>query len=91
MIENDKDLPGRELSEMLADYFGVTIDYILKGTDAPTNSPDAPQLVDDPDELALLAFWKDLTEDERRLMLIMLKRPPLPAPKRPRIKRTRKK
>lgn len=91
MIENDRDLPGRETLAAFADYFRVSIDYILKGTDAPTDAPDSPKLVDDPDELAWLGFWKDLGEDERRLALFMLKRPPLPAVKAPGVRRTRKK
>lgn len=33
-IENDKSIPGGKILIALSEYFGVTTDYILKGTDA---------------------------------------------------------
>lgn len=38
-------------------------------------SPGQPypgQIIDDPDELALVAFWRSLTRDERAMMLRLL-------------------
>lgn len=73
MIENGGDLPGRETLVALADFFGVSVDYILHGGELSPQSPQPPKLVDDPDELALLAFWGDLGPDERRLFLKLLR------------------
>lgn len=58
MIENDKDLPGRETLAAIADYFRVSVDYILNGGDAAPQPPSTCETVDDPDELAWLNLWR---------------------------------
>ena len=77
MIENDKDLPGRETLAAIATYFGVSVDYLLNGGDATPETPGQGEFVEDPDELALLAFWRTLDSAERRLMLKMIGFPPI--------------
>nr|WP_294566971.1 helix-turn-helix transcriptional regulator [uncultured Rhodopila sp.] len=72
MIENDRDLPGRETLTAIASYFGISVDYLLHGGDATPEPPGAGEFVNDPDELALLAFWRSLNVNERALMLKML-------------------
>lgn len=76
MMENDKDLPGRETLDALASYYRVTVDYILHGGVATSQPPSAREVIDDPNELALVRFWRGLTRDERRMMLNMLRIPP---------------
>jgi transcriptional regulator with XRE-family HTH domain len=76
MIETDGDLPGRETLKAIADYFKVSVDYILSGSDAAPEPPSAREIVEDPDELALLAFWRTLDVEDRRVMLKMLGFPP---------------
>lgn len=76
MIENDKDLPGRETLDALASHYRVSVDYILHGGDATPKPPCSREVIDDSDELALLRFWRGLTGRERTLMLVMLRSPP---------------
>lgn len=78
MIETGGDLPGRETLVAIADYYGVSFDYILHGRDTPPEPPQTSEVVDDPNELALLAFWRSLSFAERKLMLKMLGVPPPP-------------
>ena len=75
-IETGGDYPGRETLSAIADYFHVTIDYLQSGTTTGLPSRGGPlggQFVDDPDELALLRFWRGLTDAERLLFLKMVK------------------
>lgn len=72
-IETGHDLPGRETMAAIARFFRVPLDYLENGRAA--SPPGAAQLVDDPDELALLEFWRSLTVEERGLMLKMLRVP----------------
>jgi transcriptional regulator with XRE-family HTH domain len=76
MIESGKDLPGRDTLYAIADYFNVSVDYILHGGDATPQPPRTAEVVEDPDELALLGFWRGLDESERMLMVKMLAIPP---------------
>lgn len=76
MIENDQDLPGRETLKAIADYFKVSVDYLLSGSDAAAESPGDSEIVKDPDERALLAFWRTLDDEDRRAMLRMIRFPP---------------
>lgn len=76
MIENDGDLPGRETLAAIATFFKVSIDYILNGSDAAPEPPATREFVEDPDELALLHFWRTLDDADRRLMLKMIGYPP---------------
>ncbi len=75
MIENDQDLPGRELAAAIADYYCVSVDYILNGGDATPKPPRANEIVDDPDELAWLRLWRSWSDAERHVALKMLRLP----------------
>ena len=74
MIESGGDNPGRETLLAIADYFGASLDW-LEGRLHKITTPGFSQVIDDPDELALVNFWRGLTTDQRRLMLNMLRRP----------------
>lgn len=76
MIENDGDLPGRETLKAIADYFKVSVNYLLDGGDATPEPPNTREVVEDPDELALLSFWRTLDPDDRRAVSKMLGFPP---------------
>lgn len=76
MIETDNDLPGRATLDAIATHFGVSVDYILHGGDATPKTPRTREVVEDPDELALLDFWRELDDDERSFMLKRLNIPP---------------
>jgi transcriptional regulator with XRE-family HTH domain len=74
-IESGGDLPGRETLAAFATFFEVSVDYILKGGDPTPNLPESSKLVDDPDELTLLALWKELSDAERAMLLKLMKPP----------------
>lgn len=57
------------LDKIAALQFALDLD--LAGA-ASGSEPYAGQLVNDPDELALLGFWRSLNRDERHFMLRML-------------------
>lgn len=73
-IETGGDAPGRETLIAIADYFGASLDW-LEGRTHKITAPECGQLVEDPDELALLAFWRSLTVEQRELMTRMLGAP----------------
>lgn len=72
-LEKRHDKPGRETAMALAAFYGVTVDYLINGEGEAPRPPQSRQFVDDADELALLAFWRSLSIDQRRLMLQMLR------------------
>jgi transcriptional regulator with XRE-family HTH domain len=41
-IENDKSIPGGKILIALSEFFGVTTDYILKGTDPVSTAGSSP-------------------------------------------------
>ena len=71
MIEKDRDQPGRETLLALATYYKVSVDYLLTG-ETPSSVPEAAQIVDRPDEIALLDFWRGLDGDQRETVLGLL-------------------
>jgi transcriptional regulator with XRE-family HTH domain len=70
-IEAGGDLPGRDLAVAMANYFRVPLDWLLCRT-VPPGGPLVGQFVENPDELAILRFWRDLTYEERKLVGRML-------------------
>lgn len=73
-IERGNDMPGRETLTALSDFFGIPMDRLRHGMVGP-RPPRQSQIVDDPDELALIEFWRGLTDDQRRFMLGLLNVP----------------
>lgn len=75
----DTSTPSGEKLQALADYFGVTVEYILRGdTRTYYINPQAAQLAqevyDNPDLRLLLDAAKDVTPDNIRLAAEMLRR-----------------
>lgn len=66
-IKNKK--PSAERLQLIADYFGVSTDYLLGRTDNPRIATEADQGPDDIDEIidnAMMFDGKPLTDDDRR-------------------------
>jgi len=71
--------PDFETASKLADFFGVSIDYLLGRTDVPENSthpasslPENTQAYPAPDPIAAIGFSADLTDEERaRLKMVI--------------------
>jgi transcriptional regulator with XRE-family HTH domain len=63
-IETGSDLPGRETLMALADFFKVPLDNFRTRT-AGNRQPRRREVVEDPDELALLSFWRSLSKEQR--------------------------
>lgn len=73
MIERGHDRPGLQTLRALADFFGVTLDYLESGTLPPRVEmpPDAAQA---PDEAELLAVWRRLNEADRLAIVGLMER-----------------
>lgn len=66
-LKNKK--PNAERISEIADYFGVSTDYLLGRTDNPRIATEADQGPDDIDEIianAMMFDGKPLTEDDKR-------------------------
>lgn len=75
-IESGGAKPGRESLVALADFFEVSVDYLIKGGDPmPSQPPETSKFAKSPDELALLSLWRELDDGERRIILRLM-RPP---------------
>lgn len=62
LYESNKREPDAETLSKIADFFGVSIDYLIGRTDTPTPADKiADSLSDDPE---LLEFWDELRERE---------------------------
>lgn len=62
MYETGQREPDAETLSKIADFFGVSIDYLIGRTDTPTPADKiADSLSDDPE---LLEFWDELRERE---------------------------
>ena len=73
MIERGHDRPGLQTLRALADFFGVTLDYLESGAVMPRVEmpPDAAQA---PDEAELLAIWRRLNEADRMAIVQLMER-----------------
>jgi transcriptional regulator with XRE-family HTH domain len=71
MIETGADTPGREAMIRIADFFGVSLDWLEDRLHKVT-APDAGQVVKDLGEIGLLHFWRGLSADQKLLMTRML-------------------
>ncbi len=67
---SDDNTPRRERLEKIADYFGVSVDYLLGRTDNPSTSVRE----DMPDELTTIMYhkWDQLDEKRRKQALKLL-------------------
>lgn len=63
-IERGHYMPGRESLIALADFFRVPVEELGHGVARPRPPRDS-EVVDDPNELAWLRFWRALTLDQR--------------------------
>ncbi|WP_213996155.1 MULTISPECIES: helix-turn-helix transcriptional regulator [Tepidanaerobacter] len=62
MYENDKSIPDDEIKKKIAEYFQVTLDWLMGISDTPTPAAKiADSLSDDPE---LAEFWDELRERE---------------------------
>ena len=71
MIETGADTPGRLGMIRIADFFGVSLDWLEDRLDKVT-APDAGQVIKDPGEIGLILFWRGLSADQKILMTKML-------------------
>lgn len=65
LYENGKRQPDFETIKKLADFFGVTTDYLLERTDTPTPVPQTAQSA----ETEIQAEFNKLTESEQKDVL----------------------
>ena len=73
-IESGGDKPGRDALAALADFFEVSVDYLINGgVSVPTQPPETSKFAKSPDELALLMLWRGLDDAERRIILRFMK------------------
>ncbi len=70
-IERGNYMPGRETLAALADFFHITIDEMRHGMPGP-GSPTTRQVIDDPNELAWVRLYRNLTDEQRALMFRLL-------------------
>lgn len=64
-------MPGRETMANLAQFYGVPIDYIESGSEAPGDH-NPSEVVQDISETALLSFWRILNPIEKADLLVRL-------------------
>ena len=64
----EKKTPSADKLAAVADYFGVSMEYLLTGEE---KAPAEPEL--SPLEVMVLAAFRSLTEDQKRLVLQMLR------------------
>ena len=72
-MESGISLPGRETLAAIATFYGISMDAVSSGGRPQT--PLDGEFIEDPDELALVRFWRGLTPDARRIVVQLL-RPP---------------
>lgn len=77
--ENGKTKIDNETLEKLADYFNVSVDYLLGREESDTNyyDPEVAEMINaahkDPDLRVLFSASKKLTKDELQAVLSMIK------------------
>lgn len=73
--ETGIDTPARETLIKIADLFKASLDWI-EGRMHKVDMPEIGQFVDDPDKLALLAFWDGMDDDTRSHLFEIARRLP---------------
>ena len=71
-IENGHDLPKRATLFAIAKFYGVTPEFLVSGGRPAPASPNPGEVVKNPNELALLEFWRGLSAEDRELFTRML-------------------
>lgn len=66
--ENGQRVPRAQIAARLADYYSVTVDYLLGRDDAPTQ-PQEKAPADDPLTEQIMAKVKNMNEEELRQLL----------------------
>lgn len=66
--ENGQRVPRAQIAARLADYYGVTVDYLLGRDDTPTQ-PQEKAPADDPLTEQIMAKAKNMNEEELRQLL----------------------
>lgn len=69
--------PDTETISRIADFFNVSVDYLLGRTDEPNDVHQRIEsaLVDEPDADELIAFWREMKEREDLKLLFKQVRP----------------
>ena len=75
----DESIPSGSTLVTIANYFGVTVDYILgRETESPDSYADIRRELDalrrDPNLRVLMSASEDLSEDDLRIVLALVKR-----------------
>jgi transcriptional regulator with XRE-family HTH domain len=74
----DKSAPSVDKLAKIADYFGVKIDYLMGRDDPPDSYDDVRRELDamrrDPNLRVLMSASEDLSEDDLRIVLALVKR-----------------
>lgn len=73
-IENGHDLPGRDTLFAIANFYNVSTEFLITGSGPAPGHTDRGEVVYDPDELALLRYWRSLSDSERFNALMTLLR-----------------
>ncbi|WP_144880435.1 helix-turn-helix domain-containing protein [Gluconacetobacter diazotrophicus] len=71
VYENGHDTPGLQTLVALADFYDVSIDYLLGRSSAPLGCSD--DIAKDDDERALLSAWRDITDEDRAALRVALR------------------
>jgi transcriptional regulator with XRE-family HTH domain len=71
-IEAGRDMPGREVLEALANFFGVSMDWVQSGLHPTPPTPQGGRLVKDLEQLKVLDLWESIPADERPRVARML-------------------
>ena len=64
--KNGRSVPGSEKMKKIAEYFGVTVDYILTG-----EKPEIP--IFEPDHLELIELYSKLKEGQKSAVMNLLR------------------
>lgn len=69
-IEGGARPPGRDTLHAIAQFFGVSMDFLQSGS---TEAPNSSRVVDRPDQLALLDLWEAIPESERPRIIRLIR------------------
>jgi transcriptional regulator with XRE-family HTH domain len=70
-IESAANAPGRKTLIAIADYFGVTIDYLIRGG-PPPGAESAADDAQQSEIVELVEVWRLLNAQQRRMVLSMI-------------------